>query len=308
MASLQQNGAMKTTPDRLVPIRTVCATYNLNPNTLRTWERRYGIICPERSEGGHRGYGKEDLATIEQMLRLMGEGLSPSEAANKVRSAAQVAPLAPSTDELQLHRDRFRAAVRAMDHAAALDAVHQAGAIVGYKECVEGVLFPELAYWGEQWEQSHHGIASEHVATLTVQSFLMEQQRQALSSASGSSVTLACAPGELHQLPILHVSHLLALSGILKPLILVSGLPIREIMDISRQHNAAAVVISATIAPRPDVVREWISDLVDSGWEERTILVGGGFTRSRIFSETRVRSAPGGYGQVLRVLRRILGK
>lgn len=299
---------MKTTPDGLVPIRTVCATYNLNPNTLRTWERRYGIISPVRSEGGHRGYGEGDLATIERMLRLVGEGLAPSEAANRIRSEVPAKTLAVPSDQLQGHRDRFRAAVLNMDHAAALDAVHHAGASLGYKECVESVLFPELAYWGKQWEERQYGVASEHVATLTVQTFLLERQRQVLSEAKGQPVTLACAPGELHQLPILHVSHLLALSGTIKPLILVSGLPIREILDISQRHNASAVVISATIAPRPDVVREWIADLVNSGWEDRTVLVGGGFTRSRIFSETRVKSAPGGYTQVLRVLHQILDK
>lgn len=297
---------MTTTPDRLVPIRTVCATYNLNPNTLRTWERRYGIISPIRSEGGHRGYGENDLATIELMLRLMAEGLSPAEAAGKVRSTELPVSAAVQPGHLQEFRERFRNAVLQMDHAAALDAVHQAGRELGYQECVENILFPELAYWGDQWAERQYGVANEHVATLTVQTFLCERQGQILPHATGKPVTLACAPAELHQLPILHVSNLLGLSKLIKPLILVSGLPVREILDISRQQNASAVVISATIAPRPDVVREWISDLVNSGWEDRTVLVGGGFTRSRIFSETRVKSAPGSYDQVFKVLRRLL--
>ncbi|HWT28549.1 MAG TPA: MerR family DNA-binding transcriptional regulator, partial [Methylophilaceae bacterium] len=36
------------------PIRTVAALTGINPITLRTWERRYGLIAPIRTPKGHR--------------------------------------------------------------------------------------------------------------------------------------------------------------------------------------------------------------------------------------------------------------
>ena len=36
----------------------------LNADTLRAWERRYGMPNPARSEGGHRLYSQLDIDTI----------------------------------------------------------------------------------------------------------------------------------------------------------------------------------------------------------------------------------------------------
>ena len=40
-------------------ISTACAVM---PHTIRTWEKRYQVFTPERSEGGHRLYSEDDLA------------------------------------------------------------------------------------------------------------------------------------------------------------------------------------------------------------------------------------------------------
>ena len=40
-------------------ISTACAVM---PHTIRTWEKRYQVFTPERSEGGHRLYSEVDLA------------------------------------------------------------------------------------------------------------------------------------------------------------------------------------------------------------------------------------------------------
>jgi PAS domain S-box-containing protein len=43
--------------------------------TLRTWEHRYGFIRPRRSPSGHRLYGEEEIARIEQVKYLVGQGV-----------------------------------------------------------------------------------------------------------------------------------------------------------------------------------------------------------------------------------------
>jgi DNA-binding transcriptional MerR regulator len=43
--------------------------------TLRTWEHRYGFMRPRRSPAGHRLYGEEEIARIERVKDLVGQGV-----------------------------------------------------------------------------------------------------------------------------------------------------------------------------------------------------------------------------------------
>ena len=54
--------------------------------SLRAWERRYGVVVPQRNESGYRVYSPEDLVAVSTMRRLVDEGWSPAEAATAVRT------------------------------------------------------------------------------------------------------------------------------------------------------------------------------------------------------------------------------
>ncbi|MGB7982096.1 MAG: MerR family transcriptional regulator, partial [Candidatus Nanopelagicales bacterium] len=57
------------------------------PATLRSWERRYGLVPSLHTAGGHRRYGPVDLARLALMNRLVQEGAPPAEAARAAISA-----------------------------------------------------------------------------------------------------------------------------------------------------------------------------------------------------------------------------
>jgi DNA-binding transcriptional MerR regulator len=77
--------------------------------TLRAWERRYGLLVPVRTVGGHRRYREEDVQRVLAVLDLTGQGWAVGAAARRVvgrRSAAS--PARPPVDEL---RDRLWSAL-----------------------------------------------------------------------------------------------------------------------------------------------------------------------------------------------------
>jgi DNA-binding transcriptional MerR regulator len=300
---LRQENPMSSSA--IVPIRTVCAMYNLNPNTLRTWERRYGIVTPCRSEGGHRGYSESDLLNIESMVRLLNGGISAAEAARRILSSADSKPL-EATARAKEYRTRFREAIRSLDQSVVGEVLCTIHGDLGYTETVENVLFPELVYWGEQWQVSGKTVAQEHLATFAVRGYLSNRYSEASKSGVGPVVTLAVVPGDMHDLPLVHVANLVGQSSIARPLLLVGGLPIPEVVESAVRSKSVCIVLSATLTPRPELVRHWISELAASGWENRTVLAGSGFSRSRVFSESQVRSAPGNYSQIIHVLSRLM--
>lgn len=81
------------------------------PATLRSWERRYGLVPSLHTVGGHRRYGPADLARLQVMHRLVREGVPPGEAA-KVAIRARV-------EDLELSGGPYAALLTGMSSAAA---------------------------------------------------------------------------------------------------------------------------------------------------------------------------------------------
>jgi len=61
-------------------IKAVLQETNIAADTLRAWERRYGLPMPQRTTGGHRLYSQYDIETIKWLLARQAEGLSISRA------------------------------------------------------------------------------------------------------------------------------------------------------------------------------------------------------------------------------------
>lgn len=62
----------------------VAERIGISTSTLRAWERRYGVVQPSRSSGGHRRYRRADLHRVQRMRTLIDEGWSTEAAAATV--------------------------------------------------------------------------------------------------------------------------------------------------------------------------------------------------------------------------------
>ncbi len=61
-------------------LKAVIHETGLNAETLRAWERRYGLPKPERTAGGHRLYSQHDIQMLNWLSARQKEGLSISRA------------------------------------------------------------------------------------------------------------------------------------------------------------------------------------------------------------------------------------
>src|SRR5512142_1671050 len=84
----------RTTP--AFNLKVVLKETGIAADTLRAWERRYGLPLPERSAGGHRLYSQRDIETIKWLMKRQTEGLSISRAVDlwNEQIASGVDPLA----------------------------------------------------------------------------------------------------------------------------------------------------------------------------------------------------------------------
>lgn len=67
-------------------LKAVVQETGIKPDTLRAWERRYGLPEPNRSSGGHRLYSQNDIDTLLWLMSRQNEGMTISRAVDLWRS------------------------------------------------------------------------------------------------------------------------------------------------------------------------------------------------------------------------------
>ncbi|MGB3712866.1 MAG: MerR family transcriptional regulator, partial [Candidatus Promineifilaceae bacterium] len=70
-------------PGNQVPtynLKAVLKQTGLKADTLRAWERRYGLPKPERTPGRHRLYSRRDIETVKWLQARQNDGFSISNA------------------------------------------------------------------------------------------------------------------------------------------------------------------------------------------------------------------------------------
>ncbi len=174
--------------------------------TLRAWERRYGLLDPHRTDGGHRLYREVDVERVRSMSRLLDEGWSAAAAARGVlRKPAEVVELRPVSGSADAAADligRLERAVDAFDAGAADAVVDDTFARLQVPSALEEVLLPVLRRVGEGWQDDPRVIAREHFASNTLRPRLQRLLRG--HWPAGTRSLLAAAPeGETHDLGLL---------------------------------------------------------------------------------------------------------
>ena len=76
--------ADSTTTERAMSIGELAQRAGVPVAPIRTWEQRYDLPAPARSDGGHRRYGAQDLLRITAVRKLVDQGATVSAAAKRV--------------------------------------------------------------------------------------------------------------------------------------------------------------------------------------------------------------------------------
>ena len=103
------------------------AMLGVSPNTLRSWERRFGYPMPRRTAGGHRQF---DLAEIEALRQAFEETHNVSSAISIARERGS-GPSSPT---------RLRSALRRFDEIEADRILEESLAVRSVERTVEEVL------------------------------------------------------------------------------------------------------------------------------------------------------------------------
>lgn len=210
-------------PEVALTVAAVARRLGVAPATLRTWDRRYGVGPSAHAAGSHRRYSSADVARLEVMRRLTLQGAAPREAALAALalsgsaaggSLVEAAALTPPVDgrggggrvvglpgAAPAARGLARAAM-ALDAPGASRILDEHLDRYGVVATWEQLVAPVLVGVGERWQATGVGIDVEHLLSEVVMGSLRAVATRQAEPVALRPVVLACAPEELHTLPL----------------------------------------------------------------------------------------------------------
>jgi MerR family transcriptional regulator, light-induced transcriptional regulator len=254
--------------ERRFRIGELAARTGLSPDVLRAWERRYGLLQPERSDGGYRLYSSSDEVRVRAMVRQIEAGVPAAEAARLVREGGALEPDVGSVDALQAE---LRQALDRFDDARAQAALDALVRMLSFDTVARGVILPFLRDLGDRWERGEASVAQEHFASVVLRGRLLALAR-GWDRGGGPRAVLACAPGEQHELGLIVFGLVLREHG-WRITYLGADTPLDTLAGAVRELSPAAVVV---ISMDPAILDTRRAELAELACQTRLLLAGAG--------------------------------
>lgn len=223
---------------RTLKTSEAAAFLNVSPNTLRSWERRFGFPRPNRSPGQHRLYTYGDITALRDALL---SGLSISSAVSVAREG------------LRSGLNPVLGALVAFDASAADDAMESTLALRSVEHSVENALLPAL----DQIEE-RHGVDSAPMAFAArwAGDWLRRAARLAYPPAQRAAVVIGDASRDEFDPDAVRIRALELVCARSGPAPL--RLPVRGLGSISQAistHNPLGIVLAGRHSSNDEVAR-----------------------------------------------------
>jgi DNA-binding transcriptional MerR regulator/methylmalonyl-CoA mutase cobalamin-binding subunit len=229
-------------------IKAVSQATGLSIETLRAWERRYGIVAPDRDPNGRRSYRPEDVIRLRKLREATERGHTISKLArfsdvelNELLEEPQMGGAKHAAS--QTFAQQMLAAAEAYRPDDCDQVLSMALALLPLGEVVSDVLSPVLLEVGSRWHDGTFSIAQERLVTSSVRKQVSSVVDTYNRIAGGPTVVLTTLSGERHELGILMCA-LLAASRGLRCQYLGPDLPAPDIAVFTERVGAAAVALS----------------------------------------------------------------
>ncbi len=254
---------------------------------LRAWERRYGVVSPQRTSAGYRLYDDEAVARLRAMRLLVESGWAARQAAAHVAdlpAEALADTVAAASGTAQTHEPsgvaaaeelvgRFVDAARQVDPVATERVLDEAYAAASFETATERVVLPALAEVGAAWSRGELDVSAEHAASAAVLRRI-GAAFNAAGRAAGAPVVLVGMPaGAHHEIAALAVATAARRVG-LDAIYLGPNVPPDSWLSAVAETGARAVVTGAVMRDEMGPAAEALAGL-RRAYPELVLAVGG---------------------------------
>lgn len=270
-------------------IKIAAQRSSLTAHVIRIWEKRYKAVTPQRTASGRRLYSPAQIERLKSLSHLTQAGHSIGHIANLSDEQLQgmasevpteapqpIPPPEQSVNErtAQAIVERCMGAVTSLDPQALDIELRRAALQFDHAKLITRIIEPFMSMIGQQWREGNLRIASEHLASVVVRSFI-DSIRTTLQVPDDAPNLLVTTPrGQMHELGALFVSALAATEG-WQTTYLGCNISAADIAVAAQRQGARAVALSIVYSIDKETLRDELNQLRHHLGRGGVIIAGG---------------------------------
>ena len=261
-------------------IHRVAKLTGLSKDVIRVWERRFGLLKPTRGANRYRNYSDEDVTLLRYLKEQLDGGGSIGELSKLGREelltrARANAPRVAVVENMFVRLlQELVSTLNPLDRVTFEKRLNGAVAVVPFDEALHGILLPLQEQVGRLWHEGHVSIAIEHYVTSQIQQKIFSAMNQLPVTEFGTTVVVACPPGEDHDIAALAVAYHCRVRGC-RVYYLGANVPIVALTKLCSEVKPDLTILSFPIVRSENKVTELIQALVHDVSPFTDLAVGG---------------------------------
>jgi DNA-binding transcriptional MerR regulator len=236
----------------------------IKAHTIRIWEKRYGLLAPDRTHTNIRRYNLDNLQKLLNITLLYNNGYKISKIANIPEKDI---PLAVreivARKSVKNHAiNAIKLAMMNFDQGLFLNTYNSTMTDTSFREIFRDVLMPFLEELGLLWQTNTIGPAHEHFITNLIKQKISAniEKHQALKPTIKDKVFVLFLPeNEIHDIGLLYLNYEIVRSGY-KTIYLGASMPLDFLPDLTKYFNDLVFLSYFTVMPGRGELEKYIKD------------------------------------------------
>lgn len=226
-------------------ITAVANLTNLSVEVIRAWERRYGIVTPQRDPAGVRIYSESDASrlALAHAATQLGHPIRHVASMTNEELEALCNERKPEQTPYAQVVDRVISALQNHDPSLAEQILSSSALLVPTRSLILDIIAPILRAVGEEWERGRITIWQEHLLSTLIRNTAGALPRGA---QNGDAMLFTTPPLEPHGFGTM-LAAILASSHGWRAANLGTGVPVDELVHAARRLKPKIVVVGMTL-------------------------------------------------------------
>lgn len=235
----------------------------IKAHTIRIWEKRYGVLSPDRTETNIRIYDTETLQKLLNIAFLNRSGYKISRIAKlnpqEIRTLVKAISTVNNAEEWT--REAFKMATINFNETLFLKTYDRLAAEHSFSDIFKNAIIPFLAEIGVLWQTHTINPAQEHFISHLIRLKLLSniEKQQAKVVHKNKVFILFLPENEIHDLGLLFAQYELMKNGY-KTIYLGHSLPVDDLCYFEKNLPAEKINFVSHLTVKPENLKDYLQE------------------------------------------------
>lgn len=249
----------------------------IKAHTIRIWEKRYGIISPERTYTNRRKYTDIDLRKLINISILNRNGYKISKIASMSFPEIEdkVSVISQDTNKSDTQVENLLITMFNLDETSFIEQINRFIISLGFENTFNRIVFPFLKRVGVLWVTGTITPSQEHFVSNLIRQKLISNIDALVSGKKGNSkrVLFFLPENELHEIGLLFFSYLARKNGH-KVLYLGPQTPLMSVVEAIKQWPAD-IIVTGTLSELSGVQKDEYLEKLSELFSKQVVITSG---------------------------------